>query len=69
MYVCVCNAVTERDIEKAVRRGARSLAELRLATGCSSNCGQCADLAETLIDEQLERQSLLPVLGAEPQLA
>ncbi len=69
MYVCVCNAVTERDIDKAVRGGVRSLAELRLATGCSSNCGQCADLAETLIEEALEKQSLLPVLGAEPQFA
>ena len=69
MYVCVCNSVTESDIEKAVRRGVRSLPELRLATGCGSNCGQCADLADNLIDEHLERQSLLPVLGAEPQLA
>lgn len=69
MYVCICNAVTERDIEKAVRGGVRSLADLRLATGCSSNCGQCADLADALIEDHLDRQSLLPVLGAEPQLA
>ncbi len=69
MYVCVCNAVTEKDIEKAVRRGAKSLADLRLATGCSSNCGQCADLADSLIDEHLERQSILPVLAAGPQFA
>ncbi|TDJ35531.1 MAG: hypothetical protein E2O56_00875 [Gammaproteobacteria bacterium] len=54
MYVCVCNAVTENAIREAVDNGVRSLAELRLHTGCSMACGTCQDLAEELLAEAIE---------------
>jgi len=45
MYVCVCNAVTERHIEHAVREGASTLRQLRLELGVSAECGRCASCA------------------------
>ena len=54
MYVCVCNAVTENAIREAVDNGVRSLAELRLHTGCSMTCGTCQDLAEEVLAEAIE---------------
>ncbi|MBS1229597.1 MAG: BFD-like (2Fe-2S)-binding region [Proteobacteria bacterium] len=42
MYVCVCMAVTERQIHEAARAGATTLKDLRRELGVSSECGQCA---------------------------
>lgn len=49
MFVCVCNAVTDREIRDLARRGVDSLEELRMLTGCSDCCGQCADEAEAVL--------------------
>ncbi len=45
MYVCVCKAVTERDVHQAIRGGARSLRDLRTDLGIISECGRCAGCA------------------------
>lgn len=50
MYVCICNAVTERDIAAAANRGVTTLEELRMATGCASTCGTCACFAEDILE-------------------
>ena len=49
MYVCVCNAVTDKMIRQAAAEGVRSLAELTRRTGCAGNCGSCADYAEEVL--------------------
>lgn len=55
MYVCICNAVTEKTIREAAAAGVRSLAELTRVTGCSGECGSCADLAEEVLRDALAR--------------
>ena len=45
MYVCVCRAVTERQIAQAARNGAKSLKDLRNNLGVTSECGRCASCA------------------------
>jgi bacterioferritin-associated ferredoxin len=42
MYVCICRAVTERQIQDVVARGARSVRDLRDALGIVDECGRCA---------------------------
>lgn len=49
MYVCICNAVTDKDIRRAVENGCRSMSDLTLRTGCSGTCGSCAGLAEDVL--------------------
>jgi bacterioferritin-associated ferredoxin len=49
MYVCICNAVTDKMIRAAVAEGATTLADLNRMTGCSGCCGSCADLAEAVL--------------------
>jgi len=51
MYVCVCKAVTDREIKKAAKRGATSLTELREQLGVASCCGSCASHAQELIND------------------
>jgi len=58
MYVCVCRAVTERQIRDAVRGGARTLKDLRRELGVSSECGQCAASARQSLSEARQRLAL-----------
>ena len=56
MYVCICNSVTESDIRAAVREGVLNQKELALKTGCSTDCGCCADFAREVLNEALKEQ-------------
>jgi len=49
MYVCICNAVTDKMIRAAAAEGATSLADLNRMTGCTGGCGSCADLAREVL--------------------
>jgi bacterioferritin-associated ferredoxin len=42
MYVCICKAVTESQIEDAIDEGAKNLRDLQLQLGVATQCGQCA---------------------------
>ena len=64
MYVCICNAVTDKMIRQAAADGVRSLAELTRRTGCAGNCGGCADFAEEMLREARGVRSFaLPILA------
>jgi bacterioferritin-associated ferredoxin len=45
MYVCVCNAITERQVRAAVDAGAASLDDLQFELGVATCCGCCAATA------------------------
>lgn len=45
MYICVCKAVTERQVKQAVKDGAASLRDLRQCLGVTEDCGRCAKAA------------------------
>jgi bacterioferritin-associated ferredoxin len=53
MYVCVCNAVTERDIGCAVAEGCCSLRDLREQLGVGACCGRCTDHAREVLRDSL----------------
>ena len=42
MYLCICRAIRERDVDAAVRAGARRPADIFRACGKSPQCGGCA---------------------------
>ncbi|HEX5765229.1 MAG TPA: bacterioferritin-associated ferredoxin [Woeseiaceae bacterium] len=51
MYICICNAVTDKQIRRAAASGVDNLYELREALGVASCCGSCADEAESILRE------------------
>jgi bacterioferritin-associated ferredoxin len=51
MYVCVCNAVTDRTIREAAARGVSSLEQLALETGAGVCCGACRPLAIQILQQ------------------
>lgn len=58
MYVCVCNAVTERAIRESVDGGVRTFAELQAETGCGTGCGCCESVATQVLEHYLRRADL-----------
>ena len=83
MYVCVCNAVTERHIEQAVRHGARRMRDLRQSLGVAAECNRCAKSARQCLsvalaqapeqhEQKLAQRTMTALTGApalEPQLS
>ena len=54
MYVCICKAVTDRQIRQAVELGARSLGDLKESLGVATGCGKCASYARAILREELQ---------------
>lgn len=52
MYVCVCQAVTERQVRDAIAQGIDSMHGLRKRLGVASMCGKCARCAHGMLKEQ-----------------
>lgn len=42
MYVCVCNAVTNRQISASIAEGANTFKALREQLGVATCCGKCS---------------------------
>ena len=65
MYVCICNAVTDRAIREAASNGVRTLSELSRRTGCGDCCGNCAELASEILERATGARALdLPLIAA-----
>lgn len=54
MYVCVCNAVREKDIHAAVDRGlCKKVRDLKTQLGVATDCGRCAGCAREVLHQAL----------------
>lgn len=42
MYVCVCHAVTDKQLSATIAQGATTLQALRVELGVATCCGKCA---------------------------
>lgn len=51
MYVCVCKAVTDRQIAQAINQGACSRRQIYQSTGAGSVCGKCSPYLKQMLDE------------------
>lgn len=56
MYVCVCKAVTENDIRKAVKDGANCMRHLENRFGVGSECGACHSEASACLERSIEKE-------------
>ncbi|MER2491393.1 bacterioferritin-associated ferredoxin [Catenovulum sediminis] len=51
MYICLCNGITEKDIQKAAQEGCTSLVELRKKMDIANECGKCRKQAINVLRE------------------
>ncbi len=64
MYVCVCQAIRERDVDAAVRGGARRPSDVFRACGKAPQCGGCApDMRQRI--GRIAREEASNVLAAD----
>lgn len=56
MYVCVCHAVTDRQIREVVNCGADSLSDVQQCLPVGGCCGRCQDTAQQIIEECVVRR-------------
>ena len=54
MYVCICNAVTDREIRAATALGARTIDDLRDSLGVATCCRRCESCAQGVLERALE---------------
>lgn len=52
MYICICKAVTDREIRQAAELGANSLSEIQECLGVATCCGKCAQETCRILREQ-----------------
>ena len=52
MYVCICHAVTDRQIRACIDDGATSMRELRAELKVGTQCGKCACDVRALLKEE-----------------
>lgn len=55
MYICLCNAVTDREIRQCAELGVSSLDELRCSLGVATCCGRCAEAATEVLRDCVVR--------------
>jgi bacterioferritin-associated ferredoxin len=50
LILCICQSVTDREIDALIRDGARSLADVSRDSGAGGDCGCCRRIIEQRID-------------------
>lgn len=65
MYICICNAVTEKAVRECAGNGACSLEQLAAELGVGAGCGRCRDCAHAVLrDLQDEGAANLSAVSA-----
>jgi len=58
MYVCVCSAITESQLHRAVSRGVCTLEDLRKELKVSSGCGACESTVTHCLERALDQSTV-----------
>ena len=53
MFICVCKAVSDKRIRRAVSDGAATVRDLSKTLGLGTCCGKCVPAARDLLEETL----------------
>ena len=51
MYVCICNAITDKQIRAAAEEGTTDLFGLQAKLGVATGCGSCGEVASEILAE------------------
>ncbi|MDU6442838.1 MAG: bacterioferritin-associated ferredoxin [Pantoea sp.] len=59
MYVCLCNAVSDKTLREAVRRyQPKSIQQLRQLVPVGKQCGKCIRVARKIMEDELQNVPL-----------
>ncbi|PHS17591.1 MAG: hypothetical protein COA86_09905 [Kangiella sp.] len=60
MYICICNAITDKKILEAQSKGCDSIDDIMQELGVGDSCGKCIVKAENLLIENAGVQRFDP---------
>ncbi len=49
--VCICNMVSEREIVRTLKKGAKETADIQRITGAGTSCGRCLMTIDRIVEE------------------
>ncbi|MCW1975729.1 MULTISPECIES: bacterioferritin-associated ferredoxin [Pantoea] len=56
MYVCLCNAISDKILREVVRRyQPKSIQQLRQIVPVGKQCGKCIRVAREIMDEEMQQ--------------
>ena len=65
MYICLCNALTDRDLLPHTAAGGASVAMVYQACGCRPQCGKCVPYVRRMMREQADGPTVGVADGAD----
>ena len=65
MYVCICNALKDREMSAAASNDAHTVAEVFKRCGARPKCGKCLPDVAELIEERRDAACAAHALAAE----
>jgi len=54
MYVCVCLAVSDKEVREAIGDGCHTRHAVTMKCGAGGDCGACHNMIENMIEDHLE---------------
>jgi bacterioferritin-associated ferredoxin len=57
MFVCICKAVTDSQLDSAIEQGAQTVEALGACTGAGTGCGACHTALESQVKRACARMS------------
>ncbi len=63
MYICVCKAITGKQIDQVIDEGATSCRQVNQSTGAGSVCGKCCTHIKELLTENRQNQPAMLATG------
>lgn len=61
MIVCVCNRISDREINRHVQQGCESFEDLQMNTGVATCCGCCESCARDVFKDALRSEMTMLV--------
>lgn len=59
MIVCVCNRISDREINRHVQQGCESFEDLQMNTGVATCCGCCESCARDVFKDALRSEMIM----------
>ena len=57
MYVCLCNAIKDTELEALAREGIRQAEDAYVVLGVEISCSTCVDYVQAVLDEATGTQN------------
>ncbi len=55
MYICLCNAISDKQVRARACQGPCSVSDVYRACGCAAQCGKCAAAIRSVLSEFHDR--------------